>query len=84
MGETERPSLDKPVQERLGRELRVAYDATEPKPAYLGDPALPPEFDEAVHRLHRAQKAHEAGTAAVERALADIDAIEPAPDGEER
>jgi hypothetical protein len=67
-----RGNIDKPVQERLGRELRVTYGAIEAKPAFLGDPALPPQFDETVRRLHRSTKAHETGVAAVEKALAGL------------
>ncbi len=73
------PRIDRPVQERLGRELRAAYDTTEPKPAFLGDPALPPDFDEPVRRLHQSHKAHQTGVAAVERALSDLTGPE-APD----
>ena len=77
-----RGNIDKPVQERLGRELRVTYGAIEAKPAFLGDPALPPQFDEPVRRFQRAQKAHETGVAAVERALADLGGPEkPGDDG---
>ncbi|KAA2244207.1 hypothetical protein [Salinarimonas soli] len=76
---SKRGTIEKPVQERLGRELRVAYGTIEAKPAFLGDPALPPQFDEPVRRLHRAQKAHATGVAAVERALSGLgsDADEP-------
>ncbi|HYF56563.1 MAG TPA: hypothetical protein VEA41_20080 [Salinarimonas sp.] len=72
--------LDAAARERLGRELRTALDADEAKPAFLGDPALPPDFDEPVRRLHRARKAHETGVAAVERALSGI--APPQPDDE--
>ncbi len=68
-----RGTIDRPVQERLGRELRAAYDGVGPKPAFLGDTGLPPDFAEPVRRLHRARKAHETGVAAVERALQDIE-----------
>jgi hypothetical protein len=66
-----RASLDEPVRERLGRELRAAYSVDD-KPAFLGDPALPPAFDEPVRRLHQSRKAHETGVAAVERALSEL------------
>jgi hypothetical protein len=33
------------VQEHLARQLRATYLEMQDKPAYLGDPALPPEFD---------------------------------------
>lgn len=34
--------LPRPVQEHLARQLRATYVETLEKPAYLGDPALPP------------------------------------------
>lgn len=70
--------IEAPIQEHLGRELRAAYGTVEAKPAFLGDPALPPEFDDPVRRLHQSHKAHDTGVAAVERALSDL--IEPRDD----
>ncbi len=79
--ETKPGGLEAPVKEHLGRELRAAYGTVEPKPGFLGDPALPPEFDDPVRRLHQSHKAHETGVAAVEQALSDLIDPEERPQG---
>jgi hypothetical protein len=61
--------LPRLVQEHLARQLRVTYLEMQDKPAYLGDPALPPEFDIHLLRLSRRQRASEQGLAAVAAAL---------------
>jgi hypothetical protein len=70
-GEADQPPvvLDKTVQDHLGQKLRAAYAETEDKPAYLGDPALPPELEQKVHELEKSAEVHEKGVAAVEDAL---------------
>jgi hypothetical protein len=62
-------ALPRLVQEHLARQLRAAYLEIQDKPAYLGDPALPAEFDRHLLRLSRRQRAAENGLAAVARAL---------------
>jgi hypothetical protein len=68
----EAPSLPKPVQEHLGQKLRAAYYETSDRPAYLGDPAIPPELDAHVRRLEQRERVHVKGIEAVEEALGDI------------
>lgn len=68
--------LPRPVQEHLGQQLRAAYREDEPKPAYLGDPALPATFDDVVHRLALRDamraRARDDGFGAVRKALQDL------------
>jgi hypothetical protein len=73
-----KPALPKSVQEHLGRELRTALHEGQPSPAYVGDPALPPAFDEYLRRLallpqsREGERARSQGLAAVEAALQDV------------
>ena len=66
------------MQEHLAQQLRAAYQETTEKPAFLGDPALPPAIEHTVERIaerERAivrEKAHELGTEAVEAALEEV------------
>lgn len=73
---SDRTPLPRPVQEHLGRQLRAAYRAAEPPPAYLGDPALPSTFDDVVRRLASREGAPERagarGLSAVRVALQDL------------
>jgi hypothetical protein len=62
-------ALDKTVQDHLGQKLRAAYAETEGKPAYLGDPALPPEFEDKVLAIERSAEVHDKGVEAVKEAL---------------
>jgi hypothetical protein len=61
--------LDKTVQDHLGQKLRAAYAETEGTPAYLGDPALPPEFEDKVLAIEKSAEVHEKGVEAVKEAL---------------
>jgi hypothetical protein len=61
--------LPRIVQEHLARELRAIYLEMQDRPAYLGDPALPPEFDVPLLRMAMRQRASEQGFAAVAAAL---------------
>jgi hypothetical protein len=65
--------LPRPVQEHLARQLRAEYHRTEDKPAFLGDPVVPPAFDEHLHRMEakEREKIGERGLEAVEAALLD-------------
>lgn len=62
-------SLPRPLQEHLGQQLRAAYQLAADKPAFLGDPAIPAEFDRHLQRLETREKAHERGIEAVKAAL---------------
>jgi hypothetical protein len=73
-GRDDDAALPRPVQEHLARQLRAEYHRTEDKPAFLGDPAVPPVFDEPLRRLeekHR-ERVHDRAVEAVEAALADV------------
>jgi hypothetical protein len=72
-------TLSRPIQEHLGKELRTTYRVEAPeKPAYLGDPVLPVEFELLLQRLEVSERerirqiAHEQGIEAVERALREL------------
>ena len=70
--------LPRPLQEHLARELRSTYHATEDKPAFLGDPAIPVEFEhqlqrlEAVEKVRHTEKVQNQAIEAVKSALEDI------------
>jgi hypothetical protein len=73
--ETAGPALGRPLQEHLGQQLRTTYHVMTDKPSFLGDPAVPPQFEEHLQRLeakdrerHR-DKVRQRGIAAVETAL---------------
>ena|SRR5262245_12469658 len=68
-GDAERPALDKTVQDHLGQKLRAAYAEAEDKPAYLGDPALPPELEHKLMEVEKAVEVREKGVEAVKDAL---------------
>jgi hypothetical protein len=78
------PQLDRPIQDHLGRQLRSILNQVADKPAYLGDPALPPEFDQQLHRLERTVKTHEIGVRAVGEALGIDDAEDLEDAGSDR
>jgi hypothetical protein len=63
--------LDKVVQDHLGQKLRAAYAETADKPAYLGDPALPPALEDKLLELEKAEEVHEKGVEAVKDALGE-------------
>jgi hypothetical protein len=73
-------ALPRPIQEHLARQLRAAYHERQEKPAFLGDAALPREFDDYLYRLwssetaHRRRRAGACGLAAVQTALAGVGA----------
>jgi hypothetical protein len=66
----EKPALDDQIQHHLGDELRAAYNALAPKPAYLGDRALPAEFEHQLLRMEATLEVREKGIDAVREALA--------------
>ena len=74
----ERPRLDRPVQEHLGQQLRTTYHALADKPAFLGDPALPTEFDPHIQRLEARERVHARGIEAVRTALEGAEAVRAA------
>jgi hypothetical protein len=71
-------AMPRPLQEHLAQQLRSAYHTLEDKPAFLGDPAIPVEFEhhlqrlEAVERVRRTEKVRTQGIEAVKSALEDI------------
>ena len=78
-------SLSRPLQEHLAQKLRSAYHELAAKPAFLGDPAIPVEFDyhlqrlEAVEKARHSEKVRNQGIEAVKSALEGIGAgaLEP-------
>lgn len=61
--------LDKPTLDDIGLELRAEARRAEPKPAYLGDRALPPEFERQLAEIERSVEIREKGVEAVGEAL---------------
>lgn len=72
------PPLPSSIQEHLGQMLRADYYERAEKPRYLGDPALPLEFDPYLYRLEQKERAlrimriREQGTQAVADALSGL------------
>ena len=72
------PPLPPAVQEHLGQMLRADYYERSEKPRYLGDPALPLEFDPYLYRLEQKERAlritriREQGAQAVAEALSGL------------
>lgn len=64
--------LARPIQDHLAQQLRTAYHAMSDKPAFLGDPVVPAQFDQHIQRLEIREKAHDRGIQAVKAALRDI------------
>jgi hypothetical protein len=70
--------LARPLQEHLAQKLRSAYHELADKPAFLGDPAVPVEFEyhlqrlEAVEKVRHEEKVHNRAVEAVKTALEDI------------
>jgi hypothetical protein len=70
--------LARPLQEHLAQQLRSTYQTMAEKPAFLGDPAVPAEFEqhlqrlEAVERGRQREKVRSQGVEAVRTALEDI------------
>ncbi|WP_246718593.1 hypothetical protein [Microvirga terrestris] len=50
------PSLPANIQDHLGRLLRAEYYERGDKPRFLGDPALPLEFDPYLQRLDQKER----------------------------
>jgi hypothetical protein len=80
-------SLPRTLQEHLAQKLRSAYHELAEKPAFLGDPAIPVEFEyhlarlEAVEKNRHIEKVRNQGIEAVKSALEDIVAgpLDPEP-----
>lgn len=62
-------SLSSEVREHLGQKLRATLRQTSDKPAFLGDDALPPEFEGAIRRLQGQDRPSRSGLDAVRNAL---------------
>lgn len=71
-GEEDAAPLARPIQEHLAQQLRTTYHAMAEKPAFLGDPVVPPQFDQHIQRLEIREKAHDKGIQAVKAALRDL------------
>ena len=71
-------ALPRPLQEHLAQQLRSTYQTVSEKPAFLGDPAIPVEFEHHLQRLEevetgrRREKVHTQAVEAVKSALEDI------------
>ena len=50
------PSLPADIQDHLGRMLRAEYYERGDKPRFLGDPAVPLEFDPYLQRLDQKER----------------------------
>ena len=78
--------LARPLQEHLAQKLRSAYHELSEKPTFLGDPAVPVEFEyqlarlAAAERVRHEEKVHNQAVEAVKAALEDIGAISSDPD----
>jgi hypothetical protein len=74
------PSLPASIQNHLGQMLRAEYYERGDKPRFLGDPAIPLEFDPYLQRLDqkertlRASMVGEQGRKAVAAALLGLNA----------
>jgi hypothetical protein len=70
--------LPRTLQEHLAQKLRSAYHELAEKPAFLGDPAVPAEFEyhlqrlEAVEKVRHTEKVHNQAIEAVKAALETI------------
>jgi hypothetical protein len=70
--------LPRPLQEHLAQQLRSTYQTVSEKPAFLGDPAIPVEFEQHLQRLEavetgrRREKVHTEAVEAVKSALEGI------------
>jgi len=73
------PPLPGNVQDHLGHMLRAEYYERGDKPRYLGDPALPTEFDPYLRRLEmndmalRMRWIRATGARAIADALKDLE-----------
>jgi hypothetical protein len=71
-------ALPRTLQEHLAQKLRSAYHELADKPAFLGDPAVPVEFEyhlqrlEAVEKVRHTEKVHTEAVEAVKAALENI------------
>lgn len=69
------PPLPPTVLDQLGQELRAVYYQRSEQPQYVGDPALPLEFDPYLYRLYqkerasRLERAEQVGLSSVASAL---------------
>jgi hypothetical protein len=77
--------LPRQLQEHLAQQLRTTYQTMAEKPAFLGDPAVPAEFEhhlqrlEAVERGRQRARIRDKGVEAVRTALEDIATRPPEP-----
>jgi hypothetical protein len=70
--------LPRTLQEHLAQKLRSTYHELAEKPTFLGDPAVPVEFEyhlqrlDAVEKVRHTEKVHNQAVEAVKAALEDI------------
>lgn len=69
-------ALPRDVQEHLGRRLRTELHIEAEKPAFLGELAVPPQFEPLVRQLEASERGERQGYEAVKRAIIGG---EPAP-----
>ena len=75
--------LPRDIQEHLGRQLRSALRDPSEKPAYLGDPGTPSQFDRLISRMESGERIHERAVQAVGKALDDLGGLSPDASGDE-
>jgi hypothetical protein len=72
------PALGRSLQEHLAQQLRTTYHVMTDKPTFLGDAAVPPQFEEHLRRLEAKDrerhhdKVRQRGIEAVENALQNL------------
>ena len=62
-------ALPRDIQEHLGRRLRSELHTEADKPAFLGEPSVPPQFEPLVRKLEAGEGGERQGYEAVKRAL---------------
>jgi hypothetical protein len=60
------------ILDHLGRQLRNSLSSESEQPTYLGDPAIPPAFDETLQRLKKSVELREQGIEAVRATFESI------------
>ena len=62
-------ALPRDIQEQIGRRLRTELRQDDAKPSYLGETALPPQFEPLVRKLEASERGQRQGYEAVKAAL---------------
>ncbi|WP_133774116.1 hypothetical protein [Enterovirga rhinocerotis] len=74
-------ALPRDIQEHLGRRLRTELHTEAEKPAFLGESAVPPQFEPLVRKLEASERGERQGYEAVKRAIIDGGEAAPPPTG---